>query len=102
MSIAVLRTFLSKRKQEHEQKQNSRNMKSGAKVEKPPVETEAVELDGKSNGECDVSEDKSQDEPCSILENPSSNQEGKAPVEPKLPLVLEVVIMFMLLMIGIT
>lgn len=89
MSIAVLRTFLSKRKQEHEQKQNSRNMKSGAKVEKPPVETEAVELDGKSNGECDVSEDISQDEPCSILGNPSSNQEGKAPVEPKLPLVLE-------------
>ncbi|KAH6830312.1 hypothetical protein C2S53_007478 [Perilla frutescens var. hirtella] len=99
LSIAVLRTFISKRKEEHETKLLSRRMKIGAKeaakpiveeggaeVGEPIVEPEAVELDGKANGEYDVS----QDEPCSISENHhASNLERKGLEELKPPRVLE-------------
>ncbi|KAL9157911.1 hypothetical protein ABFS82_08G034200 [Erythranthe guttata] len=93
MSIAVLRTFMSKRKQEHEAKA-TRKMKAGPKVAvEPTVEPEAltdtVMDDGTSNGECEVSEEISQDEPCSISEDPTAKQEGKGRGEVKPPRVLE-------------
>ncbi|KAK4477545.1 hypothetical protein RD792_016776 [Penstemon davidsonii] len=95
MSIAVLRTFISKRKQEHEA-MLSRRKNTGPKVaEEPAVEPEAIEdsvmHNGKSIGECEVSEEKSQDEqPCIISENPAANQEGgKGRKELKPPRVLE-------------
>ncbi|KAL3813496.1 hypothetical protein ACJIZ3_014764 [Penstemon smallii] len=95
MSIAVLRTFISKRKQEHDS-MLSRRKKTGPKVaEEPALEPEAVEdsvmHNGKSNGEYEVSEEKPQDEqPCIISENPAPNQEcGKGRKELKPPRVLE-------------
>ncbi|XP_057769846.1 tRNA (guanine(26)-N(2))-dimethyltransferase 2-like isoform X2 [Salvia miltiorrhiza] len=90
MSLAVLRTFISKRQQEHEARLLSRKMKSRAKeVAEPIVESKSVEHDEKSNGECDVPQDISQDEPCSILENAATNQGGKVPEELKPARVLE-------------
>ncbi|KAI3452186.1 hypothetical protein Pfo_008851 [Paulownia fortunei] len=93
MSIAVLRTFISKHKQEHEA-MLSRKIKTGPKVAGEPIVepealTDTVMHDGKSNGECEVSQETSQDEPCSISEDPVVNQEGKGRGEVKPPRVLE-------------
>ncbi|KAL3844577.1 hypothetical protein ACJIZ3_001980 [Penstemon smallii] len=95
MSIAVLRTFISKRKQEHEAIL-SRKTRTGPKVEEEPaVDPEAVVdsvmqlQNGKTNGKCDASHKIAQDEPCSFSEDPTSNQEGKSKGELKPPRVLE-------------
>ncbi|KAG6396146.1 hypothetical protein SASPL_142288 [Salvia splendens] len=86
ISLAVLRTFISKRQQEHEARLLSKKMKVRAKE---VVKPEAMEHDEKSNGQCDVSKDISQDEPCSISENSGANQGGKVPEKLKPPRVLE-------------
>lgn len=101
MSLAVLRTFISKREQEHEARLLSRKTKIGAKEVSEPVVVEPidVEQEEKSNEQCDVSEEVSLDEPCSISENPATNHGGKGMGELKPARVLEVVIEFMLLML---
>nr|GLL39138.1 probable tRNA (guanine(26)-N(2))-dimethyltransferase 1 [Ipomoea trifida] len=92
MSIAVLRTFISKRKQEHEAFLAKRTKaaskvtdESGAKTESP-VDTD--KHDGKPNNGCEVSEETSQDEPCSTSEELNNNLGGKGR-ELKPPRVLE-------------
>ncbi|KAL6498611.1 hypothetical protein OROHE_026552 [Orobanche hederae] len=96
MSIAVLRTFISKRKQEHEALLSKKKKYVPNIAEEPvvePVEPEAVKdttmHDGKSNGECEVSQEISQDEPTGISKNKGANQEGKGQRELKPPRVLE-------------
>ncbi|KAG6408154.1 hypothetical protein SASPL_131157 [Salvia splendens] len=90
MSIAVLRTFISKRQQEHEARLLSKKMKIEAKkVVEPISEPEAMEHDEKSNGGCDISQDISQDEPCSISENPAANHGRRVQEDLKPPRVLE-------------
>ncbi|KAL0450434.1 UNVERIFIED_CONTAM: putative tRNA (guanine(26)-N(2))-dimethyltransferase 2 [Sesamum latifolium] len=93
MSIAVLRTFISKRQQEHEtmlsKKSRAGPKVSGEPVAEPEAPTDAVMHDEKTNGECEVSQEISQDESCSISEEPAANQEGKGRGELKPPVVLE-------------
>lgn len=103
MSIAVLRTFISKRKQEQETMM-SRKRKSGPKaVGEPTVEPEILKdtvIDvGESNGEREVPSEISQEEPCSISEDPATNHEGKGRGEVKPPRVLEVTIGLMLILL---
>ncbi|KAK6152640.1 hypothetical protein DH2020_012279 [Rehmannia glutinosa] len=94
MSIAVLRTFISKRKQEHEA-MLLRRKKPGPKVaEETAVDPEAIIMDStthneKSNVHCEVAQEISQDEPCSISGDPAAHQEGKCRAELKPPRVLE-------------
>ncbi|CAA0828307.1 Probable tRNA (guanine(26)-N(2))-dimethyltransferase 2 [Striga hermonthica] len=96
MSIAVLRTFIAKRKEEHEALL-SKKRKTGPEVAgEPAVEHETVTdtsiiCKDKSNGECEVSQEVPQDEPtCTSVDKPS-NQYGKSPRELTLkpPRVLE-------------
>ncbi|KAL7135633.1 hypothetical protein ABFS83_11G111100 [Erythranthe nasuta] len=95
ISIAVLRTFLAKRKQEHEELKLSRRKKHAPKVaeDEHAVDPKTVMDSGmdieKLNGECEVSQEISEDEPCSILDNPVANQEEKVQGELKPPRVLE-------------
>ncbi|KAL6553069.1 hypothetical protein OROGR_006911 [Orobanche gracilis] len=93
MSIAVLRTFISKRKQEHEALLSKKKKYVPNIAGEPVVEPEAVKdttmHDGKSNGECEVSQEISQDEPTGISKNKGANQEGKGQRELKPPRVLE-------------
>lgn len=96
MSIAVLRTFLSKRKQEHEESILSVSKKHASKVvQEPDVDSEAVMESvthtENSKGKCEVSQEISQDKFCSIFEDPAANQEGKGQGELKPPRVLEVI-----------
>lgn len=106
MSIAVLRTFISKRKQEHEAfllKRNKSSQKDPEKDNEDP-EKDANESDGEvgpeesvmndenANGECEVPEEGPQDEPCSISKESVKNPEGKGRRELKPPRVLEVFI----------
>ncbi|KAK6128605.1 hypothetical protein DH2020_037648 [Rehmannia glutinosa] len=94
MSIAVLRTFISKRKQEHEA-MLLRRKKTGPKVaEETAVDPEAIIMDStthneKSNVHCEVAQEISQDEPCRISGDPAAHQEGKCRAELKPPRVLE-------------
>ncbi|KAK6154981.1 hypothetical protein DH2020_009229 [Rehmannia glutinosa] len=93
MSIAVLRTFISKRKEEHEE-MLSRKKKTGPKdsgepIVEPEALTDTVMHDEKSNGECEVSQEISRDEPGSISEDQAAKQEGKGKGELKPPRVLE-------------
>ncbi|GFP79799.1 probable tRNA (guanine(26)-n(2))-dimethyltransferase 1 [Phtheirospermum japonicum] len=93
MSIAVLRTFISKRKQEHEA-MLSKKIKNGPKVIVEPIveteaETDTVMNDEKSNGECETSQETPQDKPVSVCEDKGANQEGKGHRELKPPRVLE-------------
>ncbi|PSS35089.1 TRNA (guanine(26)-N(2))-dimethyltransferase [Actinidia chinensis var. chinensis] len=93
ISIAVLRTFISKRKQEYEtllsrrtkavQKVSSEN---ASNLEAP---TESNTHNEKSNGECEESEEITQEEPSSISEEPVTIPEGKGRRELKPPKVLE-------------
>ncbi|KAL8471820.1 hypothetical protein ACS0TY_029162 [Phlomoides rotata] len=107
MSIAVLRTFISKRKQEHEEKL-SRKKKNGPKasgetIVEPEAQTDSINLDGKSNGDSDlpkeispepeaqtdamVHDGKSNGE-CDISEDSASNHDkGRGHLKP--PRVLE-------------
>ncbi|KAG6777601.1 hypothetical protein POTOM_017426 [Populus tomentosa] len=96
LSIAVLRTFISKRQEEHEAMLSKRT-KSAEKASEKDTAGPAVEeastgsaLDNeKSNGECEVHEEISQDEPCSISEESVKNTEGNHHGELKPPKVLE-------------
>jgi tRNA (guanine26-N2/guanine27-N2)-dimethyltransferase len=97
LSIAVLRTFISKRQEEHEAMLSKRT-KSAKKASEKDASGPAVEeastgsaLDNeKSNGECEVHEEISQNEPCSISEESVKNTEGNHHGELKPPKVLEV------------
>lgn len=97
MSIAVLRTFISKRKQEHEallSKRMKRKQKASEEDSSRPLEdeapTESVTCDEKTNGECEVVEETSREEPCSgISEDSVKSTEGKGRGELKPPRVLE-------------
>lgn len=94
ISIAVLRTFISKRKQEHEMKMSRRTKavqklsnENASELETP---SEPNTPNDKSNGECEESEEISLEEPCSISEEPVKIPEGKGRAELKPPRVLEV------------
>ncbi|KAJ6369840.1 hypothetical protein OIU76_028151 [Salix suchowensis] len=83
LSIAVLRTFVSKRKEEHEAMLSKRTKSAGKASCKdayePAVEEESngSALDNeKSNGESEVHKEISQDEPCSISEESMKSSEG--------------------------
>ncbi|KAJ6402574.1 hypothetical protein OIU84_014637 [Salix udensis] len=96
LSIAVLRTFVSKRQEEHGAMLSKRKKSAEKASEKdasgPAVEeasTESALDNGKSNGECEVHEEISQDEPCSVSEEPVKNSEGNHRGELKPPRVLE-------------
>ncbi|KAF8407838.1 hypothetical protein HHK36_006974 [Tetracentron sinense] len=103
MSIAVLRTFISKRKEEHAAMLTKR-MKTAQKVVKEassgPVAKEEISEcmlhSEKSNGKCEVQLEPSEDEPCNISEEPCNipeepirMAEGKGREELKPPRVLE-------------
>ncbi|XP_073293965.1 tRNA (guanine(26)-N(2))-dimethyltransferase 1-like [Primulina huaijiensis] len=93
MSIAVLRTFISKHKQEHEA-MISKRMKTKPKVvEEPSVEpegiTDSIPHNGKDNVVCEVSEEISQEGPCSISENRAANHLENTRRELMPPRVLE-------------
>ncbi|XP_011099039.1 probable tRNA (guanine(26)-N(2))-dimethyltransferase 1 isoform X2 [Sesamum indicum] len=93
MSIAVLRTFISKRQQEHEamlsKKSRAGPKVSGEPVAKPEALTDTVMHDEKTNGACEVSQEICQGESCSISEETTAKQEGKGRGELKPPVVLE-------------
>ena len=94
ISIAVLRTFISKRKQEYET-MLSRRTKAVQKVSSENASnleapTESNTHNEKSNGECEELEEIAQEEPCSISEEPVKIPEGKGRQELKPPRVLEV------------
>ncbi|KAK3011645.1 hypothetical protein RJ639_011319 [Escallonia herrerae] len=93
ISIAVLRTFISRRKEEHEAFLSKRKKTASKISEEPASEPEApiepIMQDGKPNGKVEESEEISQDEPCSISEEPVRTLEGKGRVELKPPRVLE-------------
>ncbi|XP_075514979.1 LOW QUALITY PROTEIN: tRNA (guanine(26)-N(2))-dimethyltransferase 2-like [Primulina tabacum] len=93
MSIAVLRTFISKRRQEHEA-MLSKKMKTKSKVaEEPSVGlkgiTDSIPHNGEDNVECEVSEEILQEGPCGISENPAANYLGNIRRELTPPRVLE-------------
>ncbi|CAI9777439.1 unnamed protein product [Fraxinus pennsylvanica] len=93
MSIAVLRTFILKYRREHEA-MSSKRMKTGPKASDVSAIKEEATMDfvthkEKSNGDCDVSKEISQDEASSILEEQSSSLAGKGHGELKPPRVLE-------------
>lgn len=97
MSIAVLRTFISKRKLEHEAillKRTKAAQKAPEKDSSEPTGEETADesliIDGRTNGECEVHEQKCQDEPCSVSNESVKAPEGKRHVELKPPRVLEV------------
>lgn len=54
------------------------------------VSNESDIIDEKTNGDCEVAAEISQEEPCSISEEPNKVTEGKGRVELKPPRVLEV------------
>lgn len=83
ISIAVLRTFISKRKQEHEA-WLSKKTKSSRKIsEKDSSESvmkevplKALQDDEKSNGECGVDEEKSPEDSCTTTEESAKVSEA--------------------------
>ncbi|GAV83232.1 TRM domain-containing protein [Cephalotus follicularis] len=97
MSIAVLRTFISKRKQEHEALLSKRTKSATKAAEKDASKTAVEELpnesdikDGICNGESEGSgEEISHGEPCSISEESVKIGEGKFQRELNQPRVLE-------------
>lgn len=93
ISIAVLRTFISKRKEEHEAAL-SRRTKTTSKVpeehaSEPEAPRDSDMPNGKSNGECEASEEIPEDEPCTASEELVKPVEGKGRAELKPPRVLE-------------
>lgn len=97
ISIAVLRTFIAKQKEEHETRLAKRT-KSATKVSEtdasedvPKEASNGSSVNGEiSNGDCE--EDKvSLDKPCSVLEENVKTTEGKEPAQLKPPKVLEVI-----------
>ncbi|XP_073059231.1 tRNA (guanine(26)-N(2))-dimethyltransferase 1-like [Primulina eburnea] len=93
MSIAVLRTFISKHKLEHEAMMSKRMKTKPKVVEEPSVEpegiTDSIPHNGKDNVECEVSEEISQEGPCSISENAAANHLENTRRELTPPRVLE-------------
>lgn len=92
MSIAVLRTFISKRKEEHEALLSKRAKKASKVSENHVSESEAPFklTNGSSNGEIEPSEEIPEGEPCSKGDEPEKPFEGKSRGELKPPRVLEV------------
>ena len=110
MSIAVLRTFISKRKQEHEamlSKRAKRAQKVSESGVSEPVKEDVPHVsppeDCRTNGECEDKGEMSLDEPCNMTEElvktteecntageSLNNSEGKVQRELKPPRVLEV------------
>ncbi|KAK9115782.1 hypothetical protein Sjap_014729 [Stephania japonica] len=95
MSIAVLRTFISKRAAEHEAMM-AKKMKRGQRLPvdenvEPTTEMEEATADSseKSNGECIEQVEPPQDEPTKISEESSTMREGKGRREIKPLRVLE-------------
>ncbi|KAJ4961913.1 hypothetical protein NE237_021823 [Protea cynaroides] len=93
LSIAVLRTFISKRKEEHAAmlaKRNKAACKASEDASSGPVEEEAKSMHDsvKPNGEC-VHTDPSQNESSDISAEPFKTTEHKGPEEPKPLRVLE-------------
>ncbi|KAK9106541.1 hypothetical protein Syun_022552 [Stephania yunnanensis] len=95
MSIAVLRTFISKRTAEHEAMM-AKKMKRGQRLPldervEPAIEMEEATADGseKSNGECIEPAKPPQDEPTNVSEESSTMREGKGRGEIKPLRVLE-------------
>lgn len=98
MSIAVLRTFISQRKQEHEA-MLARRTKAGNKVPDAKAENpgDSVQRNGESNDGSEVLKDASHGESCSIPEEQTKNLRGKGREELKPPRVLEVYCHFLLI-----
>ncbi|XVE78574.1 hypothetical protein DITRI_Ditri13aG0156800 [Diplodiscus trichospermus] len=95
MSIAVLRTFIARWKQEHKALLSKRNKsapkvpeKNGSISEADKKPNEPDMNNEKSNEECEGSEEKSQEEACTTSEEPVK-MEGKIRGELKPPRVLE-------------
>ncbi|XP_059670475.1 tRNA (guanine(26)-N(2))-dimethyltransferase 1-like [Cornus florida] len=92
MSIAVLRTFISKRKREHEamisRRTKTTQKVSGGNVSKPEASVESAMHNEISNGKCEESEEISNDE-LLISEEAVKKLEGKGQGELKPPRVLE-------------
>nr|BAD43176.1 hypothetical protein [Arabidopsis thaliana]BAD43211.1 hypothetical protein [Arabidopsis thaliana] len=89
MSIAVLREFLSKRKQEHEAKSSKRTRPASKVIEKDASgasKEETPSENGMNNGDHEVA---SEDGPSSVSKDPAKTTERFAPREPKPPKVLE-------------
>lgn len=97
ISIAVLRTFIAKRKEEHEARLSKRTKKV-TKVSENDASEDVIEEKPNgsavnseiSNGDIEVQEQISHDEPCGISEEVVKTAEGKGPAELKAPKVLEV------------
>lgn len=97
ISIAVLRTFIANRKEEHEARL-SKKTKAASKVSEKDasesvqeeVANESTVCDEKSNGDSEVPEKVSQYESCGLSEEPVKGTEGKVSGELKPPRVLEV------------
>ncbi|KAJ4707250.1 tRNA (guanine(26)-N(2))-dimethyltransferase [Melia azedarach] len=94
ISIAVLRTFISKRKEEHEAvllKRTTATPKVSEKdaVEEAPDKCESVANDEKSNGEVERPKETCEDEACGTSEEPTKTTERKGPGQLKPPRVLE-------------
>ncbi|XP_062106450.1 tRNA (guanine(26)-N(2))-dimethyltransferase 2-like [Humulus lupulus] len=95
MSIAVLRTFIAKQKEEREARLLKRR-KAGTKASERDASEHVLEEESNgsagngevSNGDCEMQE-KTQDEACVVSEEAVKNTEGKWPVEVKAPKVLE-------------
>ncbi|KAM0004918.1 putative tRNA (guanine(26)-N(2))-dimethyltransferase [Helianthus debilis subsp. tardiflorus] len=82
MSIAVLRTFISKREDEY-------GAFLSKKMNKTSKTLETHVSNGSSNGECETSKEIHKDEPCTNGDQPQKPLEGKVQGELKPPRVLE-------------
>ncbi|KAL8199399.1 hypothetical protein R6Q57_012967 [Mikania cordata] len=82
MSIAVLRTFISKRKEEHETLMSKRKNKASNLSEDHAT-------DGCSNGECETIKEIHEGEPCSNGEEPHKPIDGRGQWQLNPPRVLE-------------
>lgn len=93
MSIAVLRAFIAKRKQEHEamlaRKRKTVPRDSDKSISELETPIDSNTGDKKSNSESGASEEVLHNEPCSLSEEPVEQHEGKVRGEPKPPRVLE-------------
>lgn len=92
MSIAVLREFISKRKQEHEAKSSKRTKPASKVIDKDSSETSKEETpseNGINDGDHEVA---SEDGPSSASKEPAKITQGFAHRDPKPPKVLEVLL----------
>lgn len=106
MSIAVLRTFITKRREEHEARLSKRTktvpkasdlVTTGPDLEEVPIDS--ATNNEISNGGCGVSEKILNDEPHGISEEPLKTVDQRAPGVLKPPRVLEVFAKFLLAVI---